>query len=289
MKFNLKIKISIIIILGISFASIILKSSCVYKTANFYRGLESNDNSKSCNINIKQSKVSEIIYINNWSAAKIAGICTGNGTYSNPYVIEDLIIDGEGSGTCIQIFDTTDYFRIENCTVSNSIEWLKAGIRLTNVRNGYLIDNDCSFNYIGINLESSTNCTISENIVNCNLFNGIWLTGGHNSTVSRNIGYHNNANGIHLYYSHNNIVLENNVSNNGSHGICIAYSDNNNISRNNANDNFAYGIMLGYSSCNYVSGNTLFGNSKCIEELYCQENIIKENSYLFPIIFEKTM
>ncbi|MFX0142160.1 MAG: hypothetical protein ACFFDN_51455 [Candidatus Hodarchaeota archaeon] len=40
---------------------------------------------------------------NNWTAAKSAGICTGNGTYSEPYVIDDFIIDGGGSGSCILI------------------------------------------------------------------------------------------------------------------------------------------------------------------------------------------
>lgn len=30
---------------------------------------------------------------NNWTAAKSAGICTGNGTYSEPYVIDDLMVE----------------------------------------------------------------------------------------------------------------------------------------------------------------------------------------------------
>ncbi|MFX1479626.1 MAG: hypothetical protein ACFFCI_16005, partial [Promethearchaeota archaeon] len=49
---------------------------------------------------IKITKVSGKIHIsNNWSDAKIAGICTGSGNFSDPYIIEDLIIDARGTGS----------------------------------------------------------------------------------------------------------------------------------------------------------------------------------------------
>ncbi|MFW9828670.1 MAG: hypothetical protein ACFFEY_13845, partial [Candidatus Thorarchaeota archaeon] len=56
------------------------------------------------NFNLKFSKLSEKIHIDgklDWINAETTGICAGNGTYSDPYVIEDLIIDGESSGSCI--------------------------------------------------------------------------------------------------------------------------------------------------------------------------------------------
>ena len=54
------------------------------------------------NVNVKLSEVSGKIHIdNNWTDAKDAGICTGNGTYSEPYVIEDLVIDSEDNITIV--------------------------------------------------------------------------------------------------------------------------------------------------------------------------------------------
>lgn len=44
--------------------------------------------------------------------AKTAGICTGQGTYSDPYVIQDLVIDAGESGSCILIENSNDYFKI---------------------------------------------------------------------------------------------------------------------------------------------------------------------------------
>ena len=68
--------------------------------------------------NPKISQLSKRIHIdNNWSEAKIAGICTGLGTYGDPYIIQDLFINGNGTGNGITITSKNDYFRIENCTI----------------------------------------------------------------------------------------------------------------------------------------------------------------------------
>ena len=91
---------------------------------------------------MKISAVSGKIHIYyNWSATKTAGICTGSGTKTDPYIIEDLEIDGGGSGSCILIENSNVYFKIENCMDYNSGNaWADAGIRLYNVDNGKLID-----------------------------------------------------------------------------------------------------------------------------------------------------
>ena len=46
-----------------------------------------------------------------WDAFKAAGNCTGNGTYSMPYVIEDLVIGDGGLGSCILI-ENSDVYRL---------------------------------------------------------------------------------------------------------------------------------------------------------------------------------
>ncbi|GAH00517.1 unnamed protein product, partial [marine sediment metagenome] len=56
----------------------------------------------------------------NWTWAKAQPWCTGNGTESEPYIIEDIIINGEGSDQCIGIYESNEYFIISNCTFYNS-------------------------------------------------------------------------------------------------------------------------------------------------------------------------
>ena len=103
-----------------------------------------NDFSNEINRNLKISGISGKIHINNnWTDAKTAGICTGSGTYMDPYVIRDLIINSNYSGNCILIENSFIYFKIENCTLYNSGSHNWAGIRLKNVYNGILIDNNC--------------------------------------------------------------------------------------------------------------------------------------------------
>ena len=68
--------------------------------------------------NLKISKISGKIHIDdidpssNWSVAEDLGLCTGSGNYTHPYVIEDLVIDANGSGSCIQIENSDVFFLI---------------------------------------------------------------------------------------------------------------------------------------------------------------------------------
>ncbi|MFW9820440.1 MAG: hypothetical protein ACFFE5_12585, partial [Candidatus Thorarchaeota archaeon] len=85
--------------------------------------MEMNKNNSFDTYDLKTSKVSGRIHIkgsSGWLNFKNDGNCTGTGTIVDPYVIEDLIIDGEGLSSCIWIEDSNVHFRIENCTVYNS-------------------------------------------------------------------------------------------------------------------------------------------------------------------------
>ena len=127
MKLKVKIRIIALLGLGIVFTLILGMNNSL--------NLKPNENDT-----LKTSKVSGRIHIigsTGWTDFKNAGSCTGSGNYSDPYVIEDLIIDGGRAGSCIWIEDSDVYFRIENCTVYRSRDdWDYAGIRLFNVTNG---------------------------------------------------------------------------------------------------------------------------------------------------------
>ena len=55
----------------------------------------------------------------NWAVAKSAGICTGEGTAGDPYVIKDHIFS-ISSGRGLIIENSRVYFRIENCSFYNT-------------------------------------------------------------------------------------------------------------------------------------------------------------------------
>jgi len=165
----------------------------------------------------------------------------GSGTYSDPYVIEDLIIDGLNSGSCILIENSIVYFKIENCSISNSgSAFYDAGIQLQSVSNGTLINNNASNNNnFGIMLYKSDNNTISGNTVYNNEY-GISLNTSDNNNVSGNIANNNNQYGIYLNPSENNTIIGNTINNNDQYGIYLKQSNNTIVS-----GNFLEGNLLG--------------------------------------------
>lgn len=180
---------------------------------------------------IKLSQISESIYIddsspgNQWSDALAAGKCTGGGTYSNPYVIKDFIIEEDGTysaGSCIFIENSRAYFRIENCTLAKSGGWIgdqEGGIKLLNVGNGTLINNNFSSNlHSGIILIGCNNITITSNNIIGSSFYGIYVGHSENLTISQNniINSHISElqfSGLDLTFTKDAIITDNQMIN----------------------------------------------------------------------------
>ncbi|MFX1587970.1 MAG: right-handed parallel beta-helix repeat-containing protein, partial [Promethearchaeota archaeon] len=114
-----------------------------------------------------------------WAEAEAEDWCSGNGTLSNPFVIENVTIDAT-SGSALLIRNSDVYFRIENCTLFNSVN---AGIELNNVSNSQIIGNNCSNNNFGISLDQSINNEISTNFIINNSQYGILLNLANNNLI----------------------------------------------------------------------------------------------------------
>ncbi|MHA2039713.1 MAG: right-handed parallel beta-helix repeat-containing protein, partial [Promethearchaeota archaeon] len=124
--------------------------------------------------------------------------CSGTGTWNDPYLIENVTIDGFQSGSGIFIENSNVFFIIRNCVLINnrgSGGNDVSGIRLNNVQNGRILNNDCSSNDIrGIWLIGSSNNTISNNTIINNVRTGIYVGfGSNNNTISDNILKFNDA------------------------------------------------------------------------------------------------
>lgn len=250
---------------------------------------------------LKNSLISGKIYINNnWSEARDAGLCSGYGIYSDPYIIENLIIDCGGLGSGIFIENSLiDYFIIRNCTIYNSGDGLthgqifNAGISLLNTSNGTIIDNYC-FNNAGggIYLDNSNAILVQNNTLYNNDEPGIYLEESHNNMIiSNNISFSYSC--ISIQESDHNQIVRNNVSN-GHHGITIDGSFNNvsmniakniyfsigagsynNISKNKIVNNYYEAISCGHNNRIYQN---LIIDSQIGLDLYSWQNVIYNNS-----------
>ncbi|MEM3395847.1 MAG: NosD domain-containing protein [Thermoplasmata archaeon] len=190
----------------------------------------------------------------------------GNGSQSNPYIIEEYEIDGAGGPYCIWIENTTVYFTIRNCTVFNATSTSSApqgtGIALNNVKNGTVENNICYNSRYGINLYgNSQNNIVTSNNVSGNLNYGIRLYSASNNEISSNYGFGGSLCTVYLYTSSNNNITNNVASSNTNYGIYLYGSGNNNITYNHIYGNANYGLYItSASTANKIHYNTFIGN-----------------------------
>lgn len=210
----------------------------------------------------------------------------GDGTSGSPYLLEDLTINGGDVEAGISVKNTADYFRIDNCKVTNSDGSDLAGLYINNTINGVIINSNFSLNYYGVYITESTlnihSVVTQENsadgfrIENCTDFivysvqtydngaNGIILK---NCTFSHDINSitanGNNQNGMYIIACNSSLIHDNIASENGNHGIFLLNTEDNSITDNIANFNGEDGIhsqgLTHYFDDNVMIDNDLYG------------------------------
>ncbi len=225
----------------------------------------------------------------------------GNGTFNNPYVIADLIIDAQGVYG-ISISNSQSYGRIENCTIYNShtgillggannctlvdnivLDAISAGFNLNQLKNCTAIGNTVNYATYGFYFHTVSNSTLINNTVSGGVKDGILLHYSPNCTLTGN-SVLNSANGIQLFRSpfckltensgRNNVdagiscfisenctLIGNSAANNEGWGLNIFYSSNCTLIDNNINENDKSGILLWNSSDCLVVGNNAIDNT----------------------------
>lgn len=223
---------------------------------------ESNDNGRvtqieGTNFQIKLNGIHSPINITgNNDFTPSNGVSSGDGTFDNPYIIKDLIIEVVSSGNCIFINNTNAFFKIQNCTLKNSgLAIDRRTIKFNNVSNGLILNSTNS--NAEILLSNSHNNSIVNN--NFKINSGIFLSSSDNNTISHNTIV--NCINIHFLFSDNNKILNNSIQN-CTIGIKFQFSSDNIINGNEIYDCQEYGIGLwSQSSNNQIIDNYIYNNA----------------------------
>ncbi|MFX0000841.1 MAG: nitrous oxide reductase family maturation protein NosD [Candidatus Hermodarchaeota archaeon] len=221
----------------------------------------------------------------NWTWAESQPWCSGSGTESQPYIIENITRDGFAMTNAMEIINSNVHFIVTNCIFYNS----EAGIKLETVSNGTLIENNCSLNFRGIYLGS--NCdfnNITRNVVTFNEHTGIVLGNDCDFNILiENTVNNNTNNGIFLQdLCDNNTISHNIALYNGVTGIFLSGGDRdssyNNTFLANTIDNNEYGIQFeGDCHFNVISGNIIKNNDFGLKfDSYCSNNTVYNNLFL---------
>ncbi|MHA1745597.1 MAG: NosD domain-containing protein [Promethearchaeota archaeon] len=198
-----------------------------------------------------------------------------DGTFSNPYIIENYVIDAT-TAEGIYIINTNSYLIIRNNTVENGTAGNNEGILLEKCSNVLITENTLYGNEDGILLYPfSYNNTIFNNTVINNDY-GIHLAVSDNNTVQGNHIIENGY-GIHLSVSDSNAIQENYLLENG-YGIHLSSSDICLILNNTLQDNTDHGISLSNSDSNIIFANIMENDGIFVQDTCFQNSIAANNT-----------
>jgi len=171
---------------------------------------------------------SAIVISNDYEFTVDNGVCSGSGTLSDPYIIENWVIDAGYDNYGINIHGTTRAFIIRNVEISGAA---KSAIYLSYVKNGQIDGCIIEANWVGITL----NFASLNRIANCVL--------------------KDNTDGIRFYFSSSNQILANTFEDNEA-SIWFDASNDNELLGNYIADGYT-GVYLNLDSEN----NTIVGNA----------------------------
>jgi len=178
---------------------------------------------------------------------------TGTGSLSDPYHIENLIIEIDGDGNGIFISNSDKSLLIKNCTIQHNND----------------ISSDKLISSIGIYFKNCTNIQVKSCSAIMNSY-GILLSNTTSILIEDSTLNNNKILGIYSNHSSKNYFKENNIQQNGNTGFLLEFSNENTLSGNIISENYYYGIHLKNSNENIIRDNYIQDNGK--------RNVFIENS-----------
>jgi len=193
----------------------------------------------------------------------------GSGTEEDPYMIKNVVINGEGSTFCLVILNSVAYFKIMDCTFYNTKPppgAPNAALILVSTQNGVIFKNqffDCGWpgSGSGITLIASSNNKIQKNLVYDNGGPGIYLQYSNDNVIRQNLCYGNTWGILIAEWSNYNEVTKNDCYDNEDHGILLwTESNGNSITKNDCKRNLNGGITVSGSHGNVITDNECSNN-----------------------------
>ncbi|MFX1344643.1 MAG: right-handed parallel beta-helix repeat-containing protein [Promethearchaeota archaeon] len=221
-----------------------------------------------------------------WSQAAVQPWCSGLGTKSDPYIINDISISGYMRNEhCLEIRNSEAFF-----VINNSRFWKMwggyHGLVFSNVTNGLVINNDIldtsETNSRGIHMSDISNVSLKNNqVYDIHSYDGIRIENGDRISLINNKVYNTGGVGFDLVNMNNCTISNNEIYTNDHGGFNLINCNENNVSKNNIYDNqqWGNGIWVEYSNLNNISQNTIINNGATgiVIEEGSNDNIIKEN------------
>ena len=201
---------------------------------------------------------------------------TEGSSWSDVYIIENLIFIGSGSGIGIHIENSNRFIVIYNCSFYN---WYN-GIDLFNVTN--LLVLDCEFS-------DNSNAGIGSYFCKDNIFaendiygngQGIFLLESTHIEIQGNTIHLQNSVGINLQKSNTTRIIDNEIFENPLGLLLDTSSNTNEIIENAINENIVLGIMLSNSEANRIFDNDIESNPKGISVSNAFDNYLMCNIFL---------
>ncbi|MFW9974704.1 MAG: right-handed parallel beta-helix repeat-containing protein [Candidatus Thorarchaeota archaeon] len=188
----------------------------------------------------------------------------GNGTQSNPFIIEGLSIVTDGK-ECINISHTDVFFVIRDCYISSVKEWeglYNRGVTFGDVTNGIIERVVISKKWLAITIFSSSNCSIIE----CEIYDSclaIDINGCYGEDYPEHCRVFNNTiyenkEGIHLYHVSHCEIDRNNIVGD----ICLQETVECIVSNNRIDGSQA--TFWSYYLCFYEAVNTIVVNNTMV-------------------------
>ena len=184
----------------------------------------------------------------------VHGVSAGTGTKNDPYIIENWSITVSSMGG-IRLNYTTKYFTIRNCKITGGA-YNVPGIYFYHISNGTADNNTLLTNEGAIKVEYSNWNVISNNTIN-----------------------NDASDGIYIQDSSNNTIMHNDVRHSGGGGLVVtAKSPNNRIFDNDLYLSYAVGVGLYQSKDNQFYGNRVYSNGDAGIDAHDDNDKIENNT-----------
>ena len=159
----------------------------------------------------------------------------GSGTNENPYIIAELEITS--NDMCINISDTTVFFRIQNCVISSTGSSSEDGISFNNVTHGIVENCIINSHGNGLRLNSSYNCMLINNTATANSDSGFTIWHSYNCLLTNNTAANNLDDGFLLADASNCTLINNTAISNSDDSFYLWFSENCTMINNTLEDN----------------------------------------------------